>query len=49
MAFASVHGEASTEHDRSHACVAATKWDYSAQVSASSSQSEWRKAFRWTL
>jgi hypothetical protein len=37
------------EHDASRARATATQRDYSAQVSASSSQSERRKAFRRTL
>jgi hypothetical protein len=43
-AFARALGDASTECDASRARADAVRWDYSAQVSVSSSQSERRKA-----
>jgi cysteine sulfinate desulfinase/cysteine desulfurase-like protein len=49
IAFAHVLREASTEHDASRAHVDAVRRDYSAQVSMSSSQSEWHKALGRTL
>jgi hypothetical protein len=47
--FAHTLGEVSTEHDASRTRAIATQRDYSAQVSASSSQSERCKAFTRTL
>jgi hypothetical protein len=47
--FARALGEVTTECDASRTRAAATLWDYSTQVSASSSQSERLKAFSQML
>jgi hypothetical protein len=41
--------EACADHDASHAHGGVARRDYLTQVSASSSQSKWRKALRWML
>jgi hypothetical protein len=49
MAFACALGEASAEHDASHAHADAIRLDYYALVSASSSWSGWLNTLSWSL
>jgi hypothetical protein len=49
MAFAHVLEEARVGRDATHTHGSAIRRDYLAQVSASSSQSKWRKALYQTL